>query len=102
MRRADPAGMTPVSNLFRRTGGSGRSFGLFWAVTKRKDPSPTTVNTEHSALGRVAAATPARSCLQRPMTDLLSDVQAPSDAELISSVRGGDVAAYGQLFTRHR
>ena len=36
------------------------------------------------------------------MTDLLSDVDTPSDAELISSVRGGDVAAYGELFSRHR
>jgi RNA polymerase sigma factor (sigma-70 family) len=36
------------------------------------------------------------------MTDLLSDVEAPSDAELISGVRGGDVAAYGQLFMRHK
>src|SRR4051794_19052924 len=36
------------------------------------------------------------------MTDLLSEVQTPSDAELISRVRGGDVAAYGELFTRHK
>jgi RNA polymerase sigma factor (sigma-70 family) len=36
------------------------------------------------------------------MTDLLSDIATPSDAELISSVRGGDVAAYGELFARHR
>ena len=36
------------------------------------------------------------------MTDLLSDVDAPSDAELISRVRGGDVAAYGDLFSRHK
>ncbi len=36
------------------------------------------------------------------MTDLLSDVDAPSDAELISRVRGGDVAAYGELFSRHK
>ena len=36
------------------------------------------------------------------MTDLLSDVDTPSDAELISSVRGGDVTAYGELFSRHR
>ena len=35
------------------------------------------------------------------MTDLLSDVETPSDAELISRVRGGDVAAYGDLFCRH-
>src|SRR3954468_3108756 len=39
---------------------------------------------------------------RRPMTDLLSDVQTPSDAELISRVRGGEVAAYGELFTRHK
>src|SRR3954454_24176152 len=39
---------------------------------------------------------------RRLMTELLSDVQAPSDAELISRVRGGDVAAYGELFTRHK
>src|SRR3954468_9010831 len=36
------------------------------------------------------------------MTDLLSDVDTPSDAELISRVRGGDVAAYGDLFARHK
>jgi RNA polymerase sigma factor (sigma-70 family) len=35
------------------------------------------------------------------MTELLSDLEAPSDAELISRVRGGDVAAYGDLFERH-
>jgi RNA polymerase sigma factor (sigma-70 family) len=35
------------------------------------------------------------------MTELLSGVEAPSDAELISRVRGGDVAAYGELFARH-
>ena len=35
------------------------------------------------------------------MTDLLHDLDAPSDAELISRVRGGDVAAYGDLFSRH-
>jgi len=35
------------------------------------------------------------------MTDLLNDIDTSSDAELISSVRGGDVAAYGQLFERH-
>jgi RNA polymerase sigma factor (sigma-70 family) len=35
------------------------------------------------------------------MTDLVHDVDAPSDAELISRVRGGDVAAYGELFSRH-
>ncbi|HEX5771159.1 MAG TPA: sigma-70 family RNA polymerase sigma factor, partial [Nocardioidaceae bacterium] len=35
------------------------------------------------------------------MTELLSGVEAPSDAELISRVRGGDVAAYGELFSRH-
>jgi RNA polymerase sigma factor (sigma-70 family) len=36
------------------------------------------------------------------MTDLLRDVETPSDAELISRVRGGDVAAYGELFSRHK
>ena len=36
------------------------------------------------------------------MTDLLSDVETPSDAELISRVRGGDVAVYGELFSRHK
>lgn len=35
------------------------------------------------------------------MTELLSDPEAPSDAELISRVRAGDVAAYGALFSRH-
>src|SRR3954453_19029892 len=36
------------------------------------------------------------------MTDLLHEVDVPSDAELISRVRGGDVAAYGELFSRHK
>ena len=35
------------------------------------------------------------------MSEVLSDVEAPSDAELISRVRGGEVAAYGELFSRH-
>ncbi len=35
------------------------------------------------------------------MTELLSGVEAPSDAELISAVRGGDLDAYGDLFERH-
>lgn len=35
------------------------------------------------------------------MTELLHDLDTTSDAELISRVRGGDVAAYGDLFTRH-
>ncbi len=35
------------------------------------------------------------------MTELLHDIDTPSDAELISRVRGGDVAAYGDLFSRH-
>jgi RNA polymerase sigma factor (sigma-70 family) len=35
------------------------------------------------------------------MTELLSGIEAPSDAELISRVRGGDVGAYGDLFSRH-
>ena len=30
------------------------------------------------------------------------DLNAPSDAELIAAVRGGDQAAYGELFERHR
>lgn len=30
------------------------------------------------------------------------DTTAPSDAELIAQVRGGDVHAYGELFDRHR
>ncbi|NUS51976.1 MAG: sigma-70 family RNA polymerase sigma factor, partial [Nocardioidaceae bacterium] len=36
------------------------------------------------------------------MTDVLNDLDTPSDAELISRVRGGDVAAYGDLFARHK
>ncbi len=35
------------------------------------------------------------------MTELLNNIETPSDAELISRVRGGDVAAYGDLFSRH-
>src|SRR4051795_11075873 len=31
----------------------------------------------------------------------LSRVDGPGDAELISAVRGGDVDAYGELFSRH-
>src|SRR5690349_24417910 len=30
-----------------------------------------------------------------------TSVEAPSDAELISAVRGGDIDAYGTLFERH-
>ena len=35
------------------------------------------------------------------MSTTLPRVDDPSDAELISAVRGGDVDAYGELFTRH-
>ena len=35
------------------------------------------------------------------MAEMLSNLDAPSDAELISRVRGGDLDAYGQLFARH-
>ncbi|MDQ3615833.1 MAG: sigma-70 family RNA polymerase sigma factor [Actinomycetota bacterium] len=35
------------------------------------------------------------------MTDLLSELVTPSDAELIARVRGGDGAAFGDLFSRH-
>lgn len=35
------------------------------------------------------------------MTELLNGIDAPSDAELISRVRGGDLDAYGELFERH-
>src|SRR3954452_3202525 len=35
------------------------------------------------------------------MTELLSKLDAPSDAELISRVRAGDTEAYGRLFSRH-
>ena len=35
------------------------------------------------------------------MAEMLNDIDTPSDAELISRVRGGDVDAYGQLFARH-
>ena len=35
------------------------------------------------------------------MAEMLNSLDAPSDAELISRVRGGDVDAYGQLFARH-
>jgi RNA polymerase sigma factor (sigma-70 family) len=35
------------------------------------------------------------------MTELINDLDTPSDAELISRVRGGDLAAYGELFERH-
>jgi RNA polymerase sigma factor (sigma-70 family) len=35
------------------------------------------------------------------MTELLPDLEAPSDAELISRVRGGDSGSFGTLFTRH-
>ncbi|MGH3329775.1 MAG: sigma-70 family RNA polymerase sigma factor, partial [Nocardioidaceae bacterium] len=31
----------------------------------------------------------------------MSDLETPSDGELISRVRGGDTAAYGELFSRH-
>ena len=32
---------------------------------------------------------------------MTTEQQQPSDAELISAVRGGDTTAYGELFTRH-
>ncbi len=35
------------------------------------------------------------------MTELLNNLDAPSDAELITRVRGGDADAYGTLFARH-
>ncbi|MCE6999371.1 sigma-70 family RNA polymerase sigma factor [Saccharothrix sp. S26] len=35
------------------------------------------------------------------MATVPAEVQGPSDAELIDSVRGGDVDAYGQLYERH-
>ena len=35
------------------------------------------------------------------MAEMLNNLEAPSDAELISRVRGGDTDAYGQLFARH-
>ena len=35
------------------------------------------------------------------MSSTLPRVDGPGDAELISAVRGGDVAAYGELFERH-
>ena len=35
------------------------------------------------------------------MAEMLNNLDAPSDAELITRVRGGDVDAYGQLFERH-
>src|SRR3954453_22214023 len=36
------------------------------------------------------------------MTDLLHEVELPSDARLISRGRGGDGSSYGQLFSRHK
>ncbi|NKE64165.1 sigma-70 family RNA polymerase sigma factor, partial [Lentzea sp. PSKA42] len=35
------------------------------------------------------------------MATVPADVQGPSDAELIESVRGGTIDAYGQLYERH-
>src|SRR4051794_35154748 len=35
------------------------------------------------------------------MTEMLEGTRAPTDAELISAVRGGDLDAYGELFSRH-
>ncbi|MBB6629158.1 sigma-70 family RNA polymerase sigma factor [Nocardioides sp. KIGAM211] len=35
------------------------------------------------------------------MSTLLSRIDGPGDAELISAVRGGDVDAYGELYARH-
>ncbi|MFE9745091.1 sigma-70 family RNA polymerase sigma factor [Saccharothrix saharensis] len=35
------------------------------------------------------------------MATVPAEVQGPSDAELIDSVRGGDIDAYGQLYERH-
>lgn len=56
-----------------------------------------------AAIVRTAVHVPAGGSKGRHpyMTELLDGVEAPSDAELISRVRGGDVAAYGDLFARH-
>src|SRR4051812_22479850 len=71
-------------------------------VRQRKDPSAAKLCSGETAhRSHHAEAARARSS-QHLMTDLLSEVEAPSDAELISRVRGGDVAAYGELFTRHK
>jgi RNA polymerase sigma factor (sigma-70 family) len=44
---------------------------------------------------------PEASNHERPDMSVTTSVEAPSDAELISAVRGGDLDAYGTLFERH-
>ena len=49
---------------------------------------------------RLASSSSPRSVIP-DMSSTLPRVEGPADAELISAVRGGDVAAYGDLFERH-
>src|SRR3954452_4927101 len=69
-----------------------RSASLFRGQALRWD------SDDSSGARRPGALDPSH---QSHMTDLLSDIETPSDAELISRVRGGDTAAYGDLFSRH-
>jgi RNA polymerase sigma factor (sigma-70 family) len=59
------------------------------------------VATETGAQEQVPGATgPLPACLDEMTT--FGTESTPSDAELITRVRGGDLQAYGELFDRHR
>src|SRR5680860_1461061 len=77
--------------------------GFFLGSTRSGFRTPTRRGSPRATL-KCPKRAPARS--HRPfvpwMSDLLRDLVTPSDAELISRVRDGDVAAYGELFSRHR
>src|SRR3954451_14035874 len=81
--------------------GVARRHGRFADFAFREAFSPVRhyVGTKTTRAGRVARALDPSH--PSHMTDLLSDIETPSDAELISRVRGGDTAAYGELFSRH-
>ena len=49
---------------------------------------------------KMASSTSPRSVIPI-VSSTLPRIEGPADAELISAVRGGDVAAYGELFERH-
>src|SRR4051794_35530639 len=89
MRRGTPGGMTRVGRSFYFCGcvGTGRGSTVHSEVKRTEGTKRTILR--------------ARTRWSKRMTDLLSKLDAPSDAELISRVRAGDSDAYGELFSRH-
>src|SRR3954454_12640074 len=94
--------MTRLPTTFFRESAQISCIGPIRPFALRDTPLATTVWSRKAPLGTLHEAVREPFLRRRPMTDLLSEVQTPSDAELISRVRGGDVAAYGELFTRHK